>query len=247
MGISKLSETFANRTHQQLNPQIIRSANDYSELYCTSFHWSHLGFCKCSYCIYFSFSQSFVLACVKCSFSGKSSILYFQTLKCFFYLCGNKTSWVELLTALYFVLHLRLNAPQKGLRLVVHSLALISRGYVFRMFTLLLCTCAYLLSLQMALTLQNAQQNKRKTPLWRGLTWMETYPLPLGCSRRKRHNLLWSVSDWRTSHVIGADWQIKAGVMELRLCLLALRLVNIKAFRVWVKLKERLHEKGTRS
>lgn len=61
---------------------------------------------------------------------------------------------------------------------------------------------------------------------------MKTYLLPLGCSRRKRHNLLWFVSDWRTSHVVGADWQIKAGVMGLRLCLLALRLVNIKAFRV---------------
>lgn len=96
MGISKLSETFANRTHQQLNPQMIRSANDYSELCCTSFHRSHLGFCKCSYSIYFSFSQSFVLACVKCSFSGKSSIFVLSNTEMFFLSLWkqDKLSWI---------------------------------------------------------------------------------------------------------------------------------------------------------
>lgn len=33
---------------------------------------------------------------------------------------------------------------------------------------------------------------KKQTSLWRGLTWMEAYPLPLGYSRTKRDNLLWS-------------------------------------------------------
>lgn len=76
---------------------------------------------------------------------------------------GHKTSGGGMLTALHFVLHLRLNAAEKGLHLFVHLLILINRGYaVFPMSALLSCTCAYLLSLQMALTWQNAEQKKEK-------------------------------------------------------------------------------------
>lgn len=56
---------------------------------------------------------------------------------------GNKTSCGELLTALHCVLNLRLNAGGKGWHLLAHLLALVNGGSVFRMFTLLLCTCAY--------------------------------------------------------------------------------------------------------
>lgn len=89
----------------------------------------------------------------------------------FFFAIPVEARQTELLTALHFVLHLHLNAARKGSHLYVHLLALINRGCVFRMFTLLLRTCAYLLSQQMALTLQNAQQKKKKkkTPLYGGL------------------------------------------------------------------------------
>ena len=67
--------------------------------------------------------------------------------------------------------------------------------------------------------------------IWRGLAWREAYPL--AWMQQKGKTTFCDPSATGDVHVTGADWQIKAGVMELRLCLLALRLVNIKTCRVW--------------
>lgn len=112
----------------------------------------------------FFFPKLFVCLCKMFFFSCKSSVFRFQTLKWmhFFFSIPVETRQTELLTALHFVLNLHLNAARKGSHLFVHLLALINRGCVFRMFTLLLRTCAYLLYQQMALTLQNAHQKKKR-------------------------------------------------------------------------------------
>lgn len=158
-----------------------------------------------------------------------------------------ETRQAELLTALHFVLHLRLNVARKGSHLFVHLLAFINRGYVFRMFTLL-CTCAYLLSLQMALTLQNAHQKKMEDATLGGINlnggisspgWMqqkeETQPSVI----RQRLESFTCHRGWLTnqSWCDGAP-AVSSGVATCEhqgLSCLSL------------KLKGRLHEKGTGS
>lgn len=166
-----------------------------SFLHYSIFHFSHFGVLQMfTFCFYFLFYfYSFVGACVKCSLSGESSFFHFQMLKLLhflFSLCGEirQLRWIGY-SAPLCPPH-SLECSLEWLTSCAYLLALISRNYIFRVFTLLLCTCAYLLSSDGLDTTKYSA--KKQTSLWRGLTWMEAYPLLLGYSRRKRDNLLWS-------------------------------------------------------
>lgn len=167
-------------------------------------------------------------ACAKCSLSGERSIFHFQMLK-WLHPCDE-------IRQLRWIAKTALCPPtfawmQLGM---AHIL-----GLPFCVFALLLFTCAYLFSLQMALTLQNTQQ-KAGINL-EGINLNGSVSSSAWMQQNKETQYFMIINDWRTSHVTGADWQIKAGVTAVSSGKVTCEHQELPCLSL--KLKPQLHEK----